>query len=901
TTNGYAYATLTASTTAGIDTIAASVTGLSDTKYVTYTPGQAAQVAVDPGLSSLPADGISTTPVTIRVQDAYGNLVGAGATVSVEASLGMVSPNQGHTNTQSVFTTTLQTERVTGLSAITARSGSAVGYGEVEFVAPNVAAISVQADETSILANGTALTTLRALVVDGSGVPVFGVPVTWEAGTGIGTVTTTLSVTDSMGMALSGFRSGASSTNVSQQVTASASGFEDDVSILMRGVTINVSAQNPMIPADGETTTAVRAHVYETTSHIGLADVSVIFATTLGSIPRTELTNSSGVATVMLQASPSAGLADITAQYGDTLRAITQVSMVSTQGEVITLTPGTSTLLGNGLTSTPLYIYVVDDGGWPSEGEVVTLSIVSGTGMVTPSVVLTNSYGTATATYTSAAVMEDTQTEVEALIERANTTTWISLQGVTLTCAAVPQMIVADGHSTSQIRVQLYQTTTTIAIEGAQVFFGTNLGSVPNQAVTNSSGIATVTLTSGTITGSARVVAGYGVGLIDTVNVSFAESTPTNLNLTANPSIILADNVSTSIISAMITDQGGNPVPDGTQIHFDIPPNSGSLENLRTTTNGVATSILTSSTTPDTVEILAWAGANPSARDSVDIIYTVGPPTVVLLSAQSDTLKADGISVDTIYATVKDAVGHRLPNVEVQFETTIGNIPGSRTTDENGTVRIPFSSPTTGTAQITATAGTGVAYYTVYLVPGCPWSVGMEYNPHSVGVKESGRNETLLITATIKDASNNPVIDGTPVWFDIYSQPITHPDSMGSLSSVDSIPTINGRASVSYSSGFRSGTVRIRARSNGICEGDPYNVSAITTEIIIYSGPPYIEDIYNPDGCGYFNTSHIKVASSPCDLVGWSAVGDSVNITAIVGDKWNNPVPEGTAVYFTTS
>ncbi|MBU1706427.1 Ig-like domain-containing protein, partial [bacterium] len=73
------------------------------------------------------------------------------------------------------------------------------------------------------------------------------------------------------------------------------------------------------------------------------------------------------------------------------------------------------------------------------------------------------------------------------------------------------------------------------------------------------------------------------------------------------------------------------------------------------------------------------------------------------------------------------------------------------------------------------------------------------------------------------------------------------------------------------------------------------------TEIIIYSGPPYIEDIYNPDGCGYFNTSHIKVASSPCDLVGWSAVGDSVMITAIVGDKWNNPVPEGTAVYFTTS
>ena len=901
TTNGYAYATLTSSTTAGIDTVAASVESLSDAKYVTYTPGQAAQIVVEPGLSSLPADGISTTTVTISVQDIYGNPVGAGVNVSVEASLGTVSPNQGHTNTESVFVTTLQTERLTGLSAITALSGSAVGYGEVEFVAPDVVAILVQADETSILADGTAQTTLRAFAVDGSGVPVFGVPVTWEAGIGIGSVTPELSVTDSLGMALSVFRSGASSTDVTQQVTASAGGFEDELTIMMRGVTISVTAQDEIIPADGETMTEVRAHVHETTSHIGLAGVSVIFATTLGSIPQTELTNSSGVATVSLQASSSAGLADITAHYGDTLRAMTQVSMISTQGEVITVAPGTSTLLGNGLTSTPLYVYVVDDGGWPTEGEVVTLSILSGAGTITPSVVLTDTNGTAIVTYTSVAVTEDTQTEIEALIEYANTTTWISLQGVTLTCSAVPEMIVADGHSTSQIRVQLFETSTTVAIEGAQIFFGTNLGSMPNQAVTNSSGIATATLTSGTATGTARVVAGYGVGLIDTVQVSFAESTPTHLNLTANPTIILADNVSTSVITAVITDQGGNPVPDGTQIHFDIPPNSGSLENLRTTVGGVATSILTSSTNPDTVEVLAWAGANPSARDSIEVTYTVGPAVVVLLSAQSDTLKADGISVDTIYATVKDAVGHLLSNVEVQFETTIGNIPESRTTGENGTVQVPFSSQTTGTAQITATAGTGTANYTVYLVPGCPWSVEMEYNPHSVGVRESGRNETLLITATIKDASNNPVVDGTPVWFDIYSQPITHPDSMGSLSSVDSIPTINGQASVSYTSGFRSGTVRIRARSSGICEEEPYDVSAITTEIVIYSGPPYIEDVYNPNGCGYFNTSHIKVATSPCDLVGWSAVGDSVRITAIVGDKWNNPVPEGTAVYFTAS
>lgn len=901
TVDGYARAVLTSATTAGVDRVTASVGEIADEQFVTYQPGSAAQISVEPGAESIPADGVSTTPVTVRVTDSFGNAVGGGVDVTLETTLGTLFPMEGHTNTEGIFTTQLQSERHTGSAAITARSGSAVGYGEVEFTAPDVAAISVQADEPSLLADGMATTILRATVVDANGVPVSGVLVSWEAGVGIGTVYPLESVADSAGMAQTTFRSGASSQDESQQVTASVDGLEDDVILDMRGVTVSVTALDEAIPADGETTTEIRARVRETTSHVGLVGASVVFATTLGSIPQTAQTNSSGVASVLLTAGTTVGLASITAQYGDTLQAMAQVSMFSTDGDVVTITPADSRLLGDGLSMTPLEIYVVDEGGWPAQGEEVTLTILSGVGTVTPPVLITADDGFAYATFISGAVTQDTQTEVEALIERGSSTTTISLLGVTLVCTASPQMIVADGHSTSEIQGQLYETTSTVAIGEAEVYFGTTLGSIPNMAQTNSSGIATVTLTSGTTTGNAQVIARYGNELSDTVHVVFAESTPTYLNLTANPTIILADNVSTSLITAVVTDQGGNPVPDGTQIHFALEPNSGSIENLRTTVSGTATNILTSGTDPDTVMVLAWAGANPDARDSVEVTYTVGPPAVVQLSAQSDTLKADGISVDTIYATVTDAVGHLLSNVEVQFETTIGNIPQSRTTNADGVAQVPFSSGVTGIATITATAGTGIDHYTVYLVPGCPWSIELEYFPNSVGVRESGRNETLLITATVKDASNNPVIDGTPVWFDIYSQPIAHPDSMGSLSSEDSIPTINGQASVSYTSGFRSGTVRIRARSHGICEDEPYDVSAITTEILIYAGPPYIEDIYNPDGCGYYNTSHIKVAAEPCDLVGWSAVGDTVGIGAIVGDRWNNPVTEGTAIYFTTS
>jgi adhesin/invasin len=901
TQSGYAHAILTSSTTAGVDTVVASLNELSDEQHVTFTAGSAALVSIEAAEDILPADGISSTQLTIRVHDQFGNSVGAGTGVSVETSLGSVFPEQGHTNAQGEFSSQLLTGRTTGIAALTAQSGSAVGYGEVEFVAPNVAVVAVEASATSILADGVSTALLIAYVADANEVPIYGQRVSWEAGTGIGEVYPAYSVTDSAGFAQAIFRSGASVQDASQQATARVGTYSDDVVIAMRGVSVSVTAQDEAIPANGQSTTEIHAQVRETTSFIGVAGVNVAFATTLGSIPAVAVTNSSGVATAALTAAPTVGTATITASYGDTLSASTQVRMISTSGNSVMLTAGSPTLLGDGLSSTPLQAYVEDEQGTPVAGEQVTFAIQSGVGGVAPPVAMTGSDGYASSVYVAGAVVRDTVTTVQASISNGTSTTAISLRGITIYCVGSPATIVADGHSTAMIQVHLFETTRMIAISHAEIYFGTSLGTIPNESETNFSGLAVVTLTSGTIPGNALVIARYGNELADSTQITFAVSEPTHIQVTANPTTILADNVSTSTITVNVTDQGGNPVPDGTQIHFYIPPNSGSIENLRTTTNGVATNVLTSSVVPDTVGLLVWAEQDPSVRDSVRVTYVVGTPAIVQLTAQTDTLKADGISVDTVCATVMDVVGHRLSNVEVTFDATIGSISHSRTTGGNGVACVPFSSPVTGIATITATAGTGEAYFTVYLVPGCPWSIQMDYNPHSVGVRESGRNETLLITATVKDASNNRVVDGTPVYFDIYSQPITDPDSMGSLSSVDSIPTINGQANVSYTSGYRSGTVRIRARSYGVCEGEPYNVSAVTTEILIFAGPPYIEDIYNPDGCGYFNTSHLKVMTSPCDLVGWSAVGDSVRIIAIVGDKWNNPVTEGTAVYFTTS
>ena len=311
----------------------------------------------------------------------------------------------------------------------------------------------------------------------------------------------------------------------------------------------------------------------------------------------------------------------------------------------------------------------------------------------------------ATAIFLTTASTEDLSISINASAGSAQGSTTVLTRGITVHVTAVPQTVVADGSSTAQIRTHIYETSTSVGISNALVTLGTTMGTISNVDTTDQSGVAMSVLNSVTQTGVATVTASYGNLLTAQTSVTFAPSTPTTLSLTASPTVLLADNVSASNLTCVVTDQNGNPVPNGSQIRYSLTPQNGSMENLRTTHAGVATNSLTSSSTPDTVRVTAWSDANPSARDSAVVIYIVGMPSVITLSAQRDTLDANGITVDTITAHVTDVVGHPLANRDVRFSATIGNITASNVTDANGNARVAFSSSQTGTAQITATSG----------------------------------------------------------------------------------------------------------------------------------------------------------------------------------------------------
>lgn len=616
-------------------------------------------------------------------------------------------------------------------------------------------------------------------------------------------------------------------------------------------------------------------------------NLPVQFSTNFGAIaPAATTTNTEGMAVAQFTAPQQTGAATVTVSFDSMQSRSLTIQVRNSAPQNITLTPEQTSILGNGVSFTRIQSRWLKEDGKPLKG--IPVSFETTRGMLTADAA-TDSSGVATATLTSSATTIDVVAQVTARAAAEEITTQVLFKGIRFEMSASPDNLIADGRSTSTITVILKESTSNVGISGETVTFGSDLGTIPNSGSSNSSGVARVELTSSTQTGVANVTATYGQTFRDTVQVVFGQSIPTNLDVSAEPPVIFADNQSTSKIKAVVSDQNNNPVPDGTQVSFEIIDGSGTIESKKVTTAGVAASTLTSSITPDTVTIVVRVGA---LTDTATVRYIVGLVNSITVKADSSSLPADGITTTKVTAYVYDAVGHAvLDGTRVSFTVDIGNItPSAQTT--NGRAAAQFSSNTTGIATIRASVGSVSDEVTVQLRPGPPNSILLSYNPSTLGVKDSGRNQSLTITANVVDSKNNPVVDGTFVSFSLFSSP----GGGESLSSTEPVPTLNGKAQVSLNSGIRSGSVRILARVTDAL-GAPMvpDVRAVSTEIIIFAGPPYIENI-NMRG-----TSHLSVGVRPLNIFGWHVVNNTATVVALVGDKYNNPVPAGTAVYFTAT
>jgi adhesin/invasin len=191
--------------------------------------------------------------------------------------------------------------------------------------------------------------------------------------------------------------------------------------------------------------------------------------------------------------------------------------------------------------------------------------------------------------------------------------------------SAGPIAIYADGVSTSTITATL--TEDGLPVEGMLVTFTTTLGNLsPLTATTDASGVALSTLTSGMLDGTALVTATTTVGS-GSVEVEFMPvEPPVKVEVSADPGVIEANGVSTSTITAIVTDVG-LPV-EGMVVTFTT--SLGSLSPITATTDasGVAVVTLTAGTFSGTATVVA---AILGDTDAVDVIFVeIGLPETYL-------------------------------------------------------------------------------------------------------------------------------------------------------------------------------------------------------------------------------------------------------------------------------
>jgi hypothetical protein len=115
------------------------------------------------------------------------------------------------------------------------------------------------------------------------------------------------------------------------------------------------------------------------------------------------------------------------------------------------------------------------------------------------------------------------------------------------------------------------------------------------------------------------------------------------------------------------------------------------------------------------------------------------------------------------------------------------------------------------------------------------------------------------------------------------------------------VATVNGTATVSFHSGTKAGAHRVKATVvDSLGTVIQPAISSETTQFMVVSGPAFLDtsDMNDP-----FSNSRMTVASSSRIIFAEALDTDvsKTTVSVIIADRYSNPVPEGTAVYFSST
>ncbi len=419
--SGKISANWTLGTTAGQQTATASLaSGASITYRAVADAGLPVQIIQESGSGQTGTVGRAlTSPVSVRVVDAYGNNV-RGVSVSWIAEDGSISANSATTDTLGrsqgrwVLGTRAGTQNASvSVSGLTAVSVVAIAQSAVPFQ------VTLETgDKQTQTVRQTLALPLVAKITDQYGNGVTGTPVTWNAASGGGSLLATLATSDNTGRSTAIWTLGASAG--SQLATLAVTGLPLTVysatAIAASGDSVVIEAGNNQ---SGTVSTALGTPLVirvRDTSGNPVVGTSVIFAVASGGgtmTPTIVNTDANGRATSAWTLGSFAGPQTVTATVGAKSVTFTATGAAvggGGGGGGGTLTPAQIVLVsGNGQNGSvgqtlgsPIVVQIIDASGIPVTGVNVTWTLAAGNsgGFASPTVSRTDGSGNANLLWT---------------------------------------------------------------------------------------------------------------------------------------------------------------------------------------------------------------------------------------------------------------------------------------------------------------------------------------------------------------------------------------------------------------------------------------------------------------------------------------------------------------------
>jgi hypothetical protein len=891
----------------GAYTLAFAASGLTgaSSSSITLGAGAASRLAVvtEPSATARNGDLLGTQP-SVRLLDGPGNTV-ASAGVAVTVSIASGGGTLGGTTT--VLTGADGVATFAELSITGTVGARTLRFHADGLIAANSALVTLSAGDamhiTRNSANGqiaqagaNAPVAPAVLVQDVSGNAVAGVPVTFTATSGGGTVNpATPVVTGANGVAaLTSWTLGA--TAGVNLVEASATGLVG--SPVTFGATGTAGTAAGLVIAGGDDLTGPMGTTLGTAHEVRVVDandnpvagVSVAWAALGGGSanPAISVSGADGIASTIRRLGPTAGPQGTTAtatiagapvvvtfSITATVGGPSQLSLVSGDGQAGTV--------GTALPQ-PLAVLVRDTGGNPVSGVLITWSIVDGGGSLAPTTSLTDASGVATTAWTLGTVTTPTDSTQLARATGVGSPVNFIATSRAGAVSATQTLVTVDPASVGASRTAPVTVTVTardafanpVPNQGVVLTAsGTGNTLVQPAAVTNASGIATGSF--GSTTTGAHVLSATVNALpaVQQPTVTVVPAPAARLAFVTSPSDVTSGASIAPAIMVELLDSLGNRATTATgtvTLSFAANPGTATLGGTvaRAAVAGVATF-------PDISVNRAAAGYQLGASSGT-LTGVVSPAFEVRTGTVSATRSLVAVAPGSVAAgvssvvtvTARDLNDNPVAGAVVTLAASgAGNTIDQPlgVTDANGIATGAVSSTVAGLKSVTATiAGVDVTQAASLTVTPATVSATVSEIVASPGAV-SADGGTATITVTARDAFGNPIPGATVV--------LAASGTLNSLGQPVALTNANGATTGSLAS-TRAEVKTVSATINGVALTSTASVTV---------------------GVGAVSAARSSVLSSTGSLV---AGADAATITVTARDANDNPVA-GVAVVLAAS